>query len=276
MFSGRIILYYVNKGADMNKKVLRVLRILAILVCIGVIIYESVHIYVEQKEYDIADDEYEEIRTEMVKWPKAEDEASVVDYPLIQIDFEGLKKINPDFVAWIYFPALDISYPVVQEKKVDEYIHLTFDGTVNKSGCIFEDILSDPQFRGMHDIVFGHNMRDTSMFGKLKYLYQKKDEDILADDPYIYVYTEDYVFQYRVFGYYITKVGSEAYKVVNTSETYDEFLEYIQYHSAYPRPAGADFSQRPSLLTLSTCSGASGSGKRFVVHTYKTQAWSRQ
>ena len=97
----------------MNKKVLRVLRILAILVCIGVIIYESVHIYVEQKEYDIADDEYEEIRTEMVKWPKAEDEASVVDYPLIQIDFEGLKKINPDFVAWIYFPALDISYPEV-------------------------------------------------------------------------------------------------------------------------------------------------------------------
>ena len=260
----------------MNKKFLKVLRIVAIIACLCVIVYEGVHIYLDQKEYDVADDEYDIIRQEMLKWPGAEDEASVVEYPLIQIDFEGLKEINPDFVAWIYFPCLDISYPVVQEKEVDEYIHLTFDGTVNKSGCIFEDVLSDPEFRGMHDIVFGHNMRDTSMFGKLKYLYQKKDEDLLASNPYVYVYTEDYVFEYRVFGYYLTRVGSEAYKVVNTSETYDDFIDYIKYHSAYPRPAEADFADRPSLLTLSTCSGASGSGKRFVVHTYKTRAWNRQ
>ncbi|MBQ6408277.1 MAG: class B sortase [Butyrivibrio sp.] len=260
----------------MNRKILGVIRILAILVCIGVIIYEAVHLYLDQKEYDIADDEYEEIRQEMVKWPEAEDEALVVDYPLLQIDFEGLKEVNPDFVAWLYFPCLDISYPVVQENEVDEYIHLTFDRTENKSGSIFEDILSDPKFRGMHDIVFGHNMRDTSMFGKLKYLYQKKDEDLLASNPYVYVYTDEYIYEYRVFAYYITKVGSEAYKVVNTDETYDEFLEYIRLHSAYQMPEEADFSVRPGLLTLSTCSGASGSGKRFVVHTYKTRVWNRQ
>lgn len=80
----------------MNKKILNVLRILVILVCIGVIIYEAVHLYLDQKEYDIADDEYEEIRQEMAKWPNAEDEAQIVDYPLLQIDFEGLEEINPD------------------------------------------------------------------------------------------------------------------------------------------------------------------------------------
>ena len=41
----------------MNRKILGVIRILAILVCIGVIIYEAVHLYLDQKEYDIADDE---------------------------------------------------------------------------------------------------------------------------------------------------------------------------------------------------------------------------
>jgi sortase B len=271
-----LIIVIMITGAVMNRKILNILRILAILVCIGVIIYESVHLYNDQKEYDIADDEYEEIRQEMANWPGAEDESQVVDYPLLNIDFEGLENINPDFVAWIYFPCLDLSYPIVQENEVDEYIHLTFDKTVNKAGCIFEDVLSDPNFKGMHDIVFGHNMRDTSMFGKLKYLYQKKDEDLLASNPYLYIYTKDYVFEYRVFGYYITKVGSEAYKVVNTNETYDEFLDYIKLHSAYKMAVEPDFSERPSLLTLSTCSGASGSGKRFVVHTYKTRAWNRQ
>lgn len=260
----------------MNKKVLNVIRILAVLLCFGVIIYEAVNLYLDQKEYDIADDEYEEIRLQMAKWPKAEDEAQVVDYPLLQIDFDGLEEINPDFVAWLYFPCLDLSYPVVQENEVDEYIHLTFDKTVNKSGCIFEDVLSDPNFRGMHDIVFGHNMRDTSMFGKLKFLYQNKDEDPLAENPYVYIYTDEYVYEYRVFGYYITRVGSEAYKVVNTDDTYDDFVDYIKLHSSYKMPEEADLSERPSILTLSTCSGASGSGKRFVVHTYKTRAWSRQ
>ena len=259
----------------MNKNLKKVLRVLAIILCLGVIAYEGFKIYQDQKEYEVADTEYEEIRTTAVVWPESEDEAQEIEYPLLQINFKKLSEINPDFIAWVYFPALDISYPVVHENTIDEYINLTFEGKVNKAGCIFQDVVSDPEFKGMHDILFGHNMRDGSMFGRLKKLYQSS-EDLLEEDPYIYVYTEDYVYQYRVFGYYLTKVGSEAYKVVENDEAYDEFLQYIGYHSAYKRPSDADFTDRPGLLTLSTCSGASGSGRRFVVHTYKTQTWNRQ
>ncbi|MBP3197859.1 MAG: class B sortase [Butyrivibrio sp.] len=259
----------------MNKKIFNVIRIIAIIICFVVIIYELSHIYMDQKEYQVADEEYDTIRETVVSWPVDEDEAQIVDYPLLQIDFDKLESINNDFVAWIYFPCLDISYPVVKEKEVDEYLHVTFDGQENKAGCIFEDVLSDSDFRGMHDIVFGHNMKDQSMFGKLKILYQSDNNELLEENPYVYIYTKDYVFQYRVFGYYITKVGSEAYSVVETNEEYDAFLEYINLHSAYERPTDADLSQRPSLLTLSTCSGKSGSGKRFVVHTYKSAAWER-
>lgn len=258
----------------MKNKVLKVLRIIAILICIGVIAFEGYKIYDDQKEYAVADDEYESIESVAVKWPSQE-ESSVIEYPLLQIDFDKLEDINSDVVAWLYFPCLEISYPVVKENEVDEYLHLTFDGQVNKAGCLFEDVLSDSEFRGMHDIIFGHNMRNGSMFGSLKKLYASGNEDLLAQNPYVYVYTRDYIFQYRVFGYYITKVGSEAYKVVETTESYDELLDFIQYSSAYARPADADFSQYPSLLTLSTCSGRSGSGRRFVVHSYKTGAWER-
>lgn len=259
----------------MNKKALKVLRIIAIVVCLGVIVYESVRIYQDQKEYAVADDEYEKVESMAITWPSQE-ESEIVDYPLIQVDFDKLEEINSDVVAWLYFPCLDISYPVVKENEINEYVHLTFDGQVNKAGCLFEDVLSDSEFRGMHDIVFGHNMRNGSMFGSLKKLYATGNENLLEENPYVYIYTRDYIFQYRVFGYYVTKVGSEAYKVVETKESYDELLDYIQHSSAYKRPADADFSEYPSLLTLSTCSGKSGSGRRFVVHTYKTAAWEVQ
>ena len=259
----------------MNKKAVKVLRIIAILICLGVIVYEAYKIYDDQKEYEVADTEYETIESQVVTYPTS-DRTTIQDYPLIQIDFDKLEAINSDVVAWLYFPCLDISYPVVKENEVNQYLHLTFEGQVNKAGCLFEDVLSDSEFRGMHDIVFGHNMRNGSMFGALKKLYANGgNDDLLKDNPYVYVYTRDYVFQYTVFGYYITRVGSEAYKVVETKESYDELLDFIQRSSAYPRPAGADFSEYPSLLTLSTCSGQSGSGRRFVVHTYKTAAWSR-
>ncbi len=259
----------------MDKKVWKILRIVAIVICLGVIIYEGYKLYTDMRDYEIAETEYDKIRTEAVKWPESEDEAEEIDYPLLQIEFDKLKKTNDDFVGWLYFPALDISYPVVHENTIDQYLHLTFDGTVNKAGCLYQDILTDTSFRGMHDIVFGHNMRDGSMFGSLKKLYQSK-EDLLGANPYVYVYTEEYVFQYRVFGYYLTTVGSDAYSVVENDQAYDVLLDYIKAHSAYKIPSDADFSIRPSILTLSTCSGTSGSGNRFVIHTYKTAAWKMQ
>ncbi len=262
-------------GERMNKKALEILRIVAICLCIAIIVYEAVKLYQDNKEYETAGNEYEQIRTQALNWPQSEDESEELQYPLLQIDFDGLSEVNPDFIGWLYFPALDISYPVVHENEIDQYLHLTFEGKNNKAGCIFQDVLSDPEFRGMHDIVFGHNMRDGSMFGNLKKLYQGGD-NVIADNPYIYVYTKDYVFQYRIFGYYNTNYDSDAYSVVKTDEEYEDFLYYIDAHSVYKRPADANLSEKPSLLTLSTCSGSSGSGRRFVVHTYKCMAWARQ
>ena len=194
---------------------------------------------------------------------------------LSHIDYWGdkLKAINDDFVAWLYFPYFDISYPVVQETEIDEYLKKTFDGTRNIAGCLFTDILSSADFCGMHDIIFGHNMRNGSMFGKLKKLSQTEDRNLIKENPYIYVYTEKAVFKYEIFAYYITTVGSDAYSVVTTDDEYDDFLKYIATNSVYDMPADLDMSSHPSILTLSTCSGRSGSGRRFVIHAAKTETW---
>lgn len=252
----------------------KVIRIVALIICLAIIVYEGVMIYVDQKEYQVASDEYDEIRSVAVDYIP-EDEAEIVDYPVLNINFGKLEEINPDVTAWIYFPCLEISYPVVKESEVDEYLYKTFELEKNKAGCIFEDVMSDAGFNGYHDIVFGHNMKDKSMFGRLKDLYQKGNESLLEDDPYIYIYTKDHVYQYRVFAYYITKVGSGAYSVVSNLDEYKDFISFIQTHSAYKIPSDLDLESGNSILTLSTCSGRAGGSQRFVVHSLKVNGWEK-
>ncbi|MBO6240162.1 MAG: class B sortase [Butyrivibrio sp.] len=252
----------------------KIIRIAAIIICFIIIIYEGIMIYIDQNEYKEASDEYDEIRSIAVTYTP-EDEAEIVDYPLLSINFNKLEEINPDITAWVYFPCLDISYPVVKESEIDEYLYKTFDLQDNKAGCIFEDVLSDPEFKGYHDIIFGHNMKDKSMFGKLKTLYQPGNETLLEEDPYVYIYTRDYVYQYKVFAYYITTVGSEAYTVVSDLDGYKDFISFIQTHSAYKIPTDVDLDSGNSILTLSTCSGKTGGKQRFVVHSLKVNGWEK-
>lgn len=258
----------------MNRKALNVIRIIVILACIGVIIYEGTHIYLDQKEYTVAEDEYEQLEIKATSVAlHNDDEAEIVDYPLISIDHRQLSSINKDYVSWLYFPALEISYPVVKETTIDEYLHKTFDGTYNKAGCIFEDVLSDENFCGMHDIVFGHNMKNGSMFGKLKQLYNKDNVELINSNPYIYVYTKDHVFKYRIFAYYRTVVGSSAYSEVNSKSEYEDLIKFIEPNTTYKIPDDISFADYPGILTLSTCSGQSGSGSRFVIHSVKIGSW---
>ncbi|MCR4902535.1 MAG: class B sortase [Butyrivibrio sp.] len=261
-----------GSNSSNSRNVWRIIRIALIIILIGVIGYESIGLYNDNKEYKEAENEYEEIEDSYVVFNTAKEEEQSLEYPDLQINHSSLKLINDAYIGWLYFPALDISYPVVKEEKVNQFLRVTFDGVPNTAGSIFMDVMSDENFRGMSDFVFGHNMRNGSMFGKLKKLYQS-DEDLLKDNKYVYVYTEEFIFKYEIFAYYKTRVGSDSYALVTSEDEYDEFLDYIDAVNVYKESNDIDFSTYPSLLTLSTCAGQSGSGNRFVVHTAKVAAW---
>ena len=262
------------------KKILtnRIFQLIVVAICVGVIIYEGFALYRDQKEYGVADSEYETLVTGVMGEAENSGEAPApVDpskpYPNLRVNYSMLKGVNEDFTAWIYYPYLGINYPVVHEKNVDEYLHVTFDGTPNKSGCLFTDVMSTEDFSGYHDMIFGHNMRNGSMFGQIKKLGQSDERENVSQNPYIYIYTPDYVYEYEIFAYYVTTVGSDAYSVVTSKEEYDTFVNFIKSHTIYDIPKDVDFSEYPSILTLSTCNGQSGSGRRFVIHSVKVNTW---
>ncbi len=254
----------------------KIFRLIVILICIGIIIYESIGLYRENKEYNIAGNEYEEILDNTVTEADKSELPPGATYPPLSINFAQLKSINSDFTGWLYMPCFDISYPVVHETEIDEYIKKTFEGKTNGSGCLFTDVLSTTDFTGMHDIIFGHNMRNGSMFGKFKQLTQDGGRDIIDSNPYVYIYTENAVYKYRVFAYYVTTVGSDSYSVVTSLQEYDNFVKYISNNNLYEKPSDLDLKEYPSILTLSTCNGRSGSGKRLVIHSAKVESWAIQ
>ncbi len=271
---------------EINKKFssLQIIRLVLILILLGVIVYEGVMIFFDQKEYSVAVNEYDNIRDKYVVVKDEEEtpveetsedipeETTEEDYPNLEIDFAALKEANSDFIGWLYFPAVDtINYPVVKEQSIDQYIHKTFEGVPNRAGCIFMDVLSDSEFNGYSDMLFGHNMKNGSMFGALRTLYKKKDENIIEDNPYIYIYTEDRILKYKVFSYYVTNDGSYSYTEVKNEEQYKVYLDFVKKNSMIPVPTALSFDDYPSLLTLSTCSGQSGSGRRFVVHSVRVE-----
>ena len=69
------------------------------------------------------------------------------------------------WLAGLKFETLDISYPIVQTTDNDHYLHYTFEGQRNANGAIFLEHTNSSDFEDCNTIIYGHNMRNGSMFG---------------------------------------------------------------------------------------------------------------
>lgn len=103
-----------------------------------------------------------------------------------EIDFQKLRKINPDVVGWVSMPGTGIDYPIVQGKNNQEYLHKTFRGNRNSSGAIFLDSKGKPDFTSGNNVIYGHHMRNGSMFAKI---LNYRKQAFLAKYHEIFLYT---------------------------------------------------------------------------------------
>lgn len=183
-------------------------------------------------------------------------------YPPLAIDMEQLKEINGDFRGWFYFPALEVSYPVVQGEDNDYYLKHSFEDEKSNSGSIFMDCGASADWSDRNTFVFGHNMRDGSMFGSFKKLVD--DPTLLDANPRFYIYTEDTVYTYEIFSYYMTKSDSNRYMVFTSDENYDRYTQWAVENSSYV--SDVDLTGRPNIVSLSTCYGSAGTSRRVLIH----------
>ena len=109
-------------------------------------------------------------------------------YHDIDVDFAGLKEQNKDIVGWIYFEDEEsISYPLLYSGD-DYYLRRNYLKEEETAGSIYIDGNNSPDLDDAHTLIYGHNMRNLSMFGKLR--YYKTEEDYLKTHRYFQLITE--------------------------------------------------------------------------------------
>ena len=80
----------------------------------------------------------------------------------------------PDAVGWLTVPGTKIDYPFVWHEGNDFYLRRDLDGTHATAGTLFMDCRCAPDFTSQNTIIYGHHMKNGSMFGTLKLFDDKK------------------------------------------------------------------------------------------------------
>ena len=185
-------------------------------------------------EYQRADQEYEELteyiretdeedtaqddKTENKEVEETEESGSAEDFT---VDFEALKQINADIVAWLRIPGV-LDYPVVQGTDNSYYLHNTFRKEYNIAGSIFLDARNASDFSDSKNIIYGHNMRNGSMFHVLR---KFQDLDFYQANREIWLYLPDGSVQvYEIVGCEEVKAAGEAYELGNGNEEEKELI----------------------------------------------------
>ncbi len=190
------------------------------------------------------------------------------DAPLdIPVDFESLKKENPDIYAWITIPGTEINYPVVQSSTDNVYyLNHTVDYEESPEGAIYTENYNSKDFSDFLTVLYGHNMKSGAMFAGLR---GYEDNSFFESHRDVMIYTPDAIRKYRVFAAYVEDDRHLLYYYHQgqTPEDRNTFLNDAaaprEMQSIYASDVPVDENSR--ILTLSTCHRR-GDHYRFLVH----------
>lgn len=240
---------------------------LALIVAVAVFCFAAYNLFHIYTEYKKGTDEYNHIEQMAVteRAPESTEEASDTEQepqPPFDVDFATLQGVNPDVVGWIYIEALDgISYPVVQGEDNEEYLHTTYEKNYNFAGTIFIDYENSRDFTDCNTLVYGHNMKNGSMFGRLKNF--SEDQTTYEKSKYFWIFTPEKDYRYEIISAYTTGVNSDTYTLFKGPG--DEFQEYLDTIKGYSEIETDDteLTIKDRIVTLSTCTG--NDATRYVV-----------
>lgn len=182
--------------------------------------------------------------------------------------FAELLKINQDMRGWINIPGTVLSLPVVQGIDNSYYLNHDFYGAQDRHGTIFFDCEAD-LFEGEPNIViYGHNMRDGSMFGILK---EYRKEAFYKEHPSFFVYMQGEAWEYKIMAVLRNDIftGNDEtfqyydYKQIEDEETFEEYCQAVRERAIYD--TGVEAQAGDELVTLCTCDYMSANQRLLVI-----------
>ena len=251
----------------------KTLLIVVIVILLAVLCFSSWQLIKIWREYRLGEVTYESMEayvdvpeTTAPKKPQKAEEETVETVPeesgilWPEVDFDALREINPDVVGWLYIEGTNISYPVVQGDDNDFYLYRLITGEYNIAGSLFLEAGLSPDFSDQNNPVYGHNMKNGTMFAALA---GYKKQEFYEEHPVALLMTPEQNYQVVIFSAYVQQTDGDAWNTIFTEESMQKWLDgrlSKSWISTGVTPAVTD-----KVLTLSTCSYEL-SEARFLVH----------
>lgn len=235
--------------------------IIVLIICLGVMIASSVYFidsYLDGKKIENLRDE---VSVSSDEEPTDKKEDKTVEVP---VDFDKLKKANPEIYAWISIPEVKVDYPILQSESDNGfYLNHTVNGQKSVYGSIYTEDYNSKDFSDFNTLVYGHNMKNGTMFGSLK---KYRDAEFFKNNRFITVYMPGRILKYEIFAAYtwdnkhilLTRNFETGY---NRKSYIEEIFAVRDMKSQINKEITVTEDDR--IITLSTCMG--DKSKRFLV-----------
>ena len=253
-------------------RILSVIAAIGCIVCLVIIFRYLWDRYKTQKEY-------EDLASQVIREniPPAESSVPESDSTLPtqesaplsthSINFEELWEINPEIYAWIQVPGTKIDYPIAQREGEDQdyYLTHTIYGEVQTAASLYTEKLNKKDFTDPNTVIYGHNMKNGSMFHDLRYYAAK---DYFDEHSTIYIYLPDKILTYQVFASYQYDDRHLLYSFDFEDE--DVFTKYLDSVRNPRSMTGAcvdkelEITAKDRIITLSTCVANKPEARRLV------------
>ncbi len=208
-----------------------------------------------EKQIDSGSEEQNEAATEATAPATAPSETEPAPTPsaswnTADIDLKQLMEAYPEMIGWVYFEDGHISYPIMQTSDNEKYRSLDYMGDEAPTGAIFLDYRSAADFTDANSIIYGHNMKDGTMFGSLR--EYRKDPAYYNDHMYFQIITPEKAYRYLIFEYMDVAENYVLYDYVS-----DAALEFVKDAEPVRIKSYMDseipVKEDSKVVTLSTC-----------------------
>lgn len=237
-----------------RKKSKYTLLLLSLMVCFSVMIGVSTYMLLSaHAEYSEGEESYVDLLPYVSipyaeQEPSASEETTLLEKPVV--DFDALKAVNPDIIAWLFCEGTPIHSPIVQGDDNEYCLDHLFDGTRNGAGCLFMDYRNAASFSDQNSIVYGHNMKNKTMFSVLM---EYKKQAFYEERPTMLLITPEGYYTVDLFAGFVAATKDNAWKQTFSSQTEQEdWIRAIKENSTFQSDTHVGVSDK--LLTLSACS----------------------
>lgn len=181
----------------------------------------------------------------------------------IRSQFVDLHKINEEIVGWISIEDTKVNYPILQAEDNAYYLDKNYQHEKTAAGSIFMDFRNDVANYDPNIIIYGHRMRDDSMFNSLENFL---DEDFFYNHGIIQIDTLYESYDAEVFAAYSTTTDFD-YIQTDFADALDYITLLSEMRNNSKFQSDVEVNLDDQIITLSTCDYLLDPDKgRLVVH----------